>query len=304
MKIASALAAAVVAGGLSGCATVYGPALYKIDVDDACTPALATRKCAPSHGRPYVILDESVKTIPIVSGEPKVMDYLGRVVALGDSSGRPGITCGSTATAAFTAASIVQTTDDGEGGDIRMQVENEYFQTRKISASAKMDLISALKAVPNVPANIDDILAADLDVAFEQLETVSVKAVGEFRQYQISYDELNLLNVGIFSDVPEPRRAALAACRNQVFAPDGVAKARMYQALTGFYVESLKAESTKVSEISANLAAKVKAQAADANLADIQAALNAKSTEAIKKSVDPMFVVVAVSFWDPVYIPG
>lgn len=290
---------------LLGCQKVYGPALYLIEPEDACLPAFASRDCAPSHGSPYVILDKDAKTIPLVAGVPKVTDYLGRVLPDGDSSGAPGLPCGGTTTLAFPLQSAVETVRDEETGDVRMDVENDFFQTRKISANAKINIVEALKAVPHVPQNIGELLRADLEIAYDQLDTVSVKAVGQFQQWQLQSEELDMLNIGDFSTVTDPARlAALQACRAMVVPGAGIApRARMYQALTGFYVSSLKADSTSVQSITANLAAKVKATAPQADLGAIQASLNVTSTEAIRTSVSPMFVVVAVSFWKPIYIP-
>ncbi len=289
---------------LLGCQKVYGPALYLIEPEDACLPAFASRDCAPSHGAPYVILDEDAKTIPLIGGMPKVTDYLGRVLPDGDASGAPGLPCGGMTTLAFPIQSAVETLDDGSTGDVRMDVENDFFQTRKISVNAKINIVEALKAVPQIPQNIDELIQADLEIAYNQLDTVSVKAVGQFQQYQLRSEELDMLNVGDFSSVTSPERlAALQACRAMVRPGPGIRpRARMYQALTGFYVSSLKADSTSVQSITANLAAKVKAAAPAADLAAIQASLNVTSTEAIRTSVSPMFVVVAVSFWKPIYI--
>lgn len=292
---------------VGGCGTkVFGPALYKIPVATACTPAMATRNCAPSFGSPYIIANRQARLITLNGDTPRVMEYLGRVVETTNGAGVPGVTCGNLTTSPFDENAWVASDSDGQGGDVDFTVTNDLLRTTRISSNAKVNLVNALKLVPNVPQNIDQLLAGDLTAAYDRLETVTVSAQGRFQQYQLRYADLNALNIGDFSGVADSaKRAALTACRAQLIATDGgKPSARMYQALTGFLVTSLSIDTAAVTTVAGTLAAKVKTAAPEADLAQIRAELERTSIEAVRTRGNPVFVVTGLSFWQPIRIPA
>lgn len=303
-------ATALMAVGLTGCTTVYGPAERKMRVADVCTVWMAQYDCGPSASIPRVLLDRYPKTLLLDNGTPRVLDYLGTVVRRTDTSGRPGNNCGGQGAPALTTHSYYAPSKTEAGGDIEREVQDQYTLKRTSGAQAKVDLISAIEAA-GVPPSVTSQLEADIETTIERLDSASVTAKGTFRQYQIKPELIAAFNDGFFTDAvirsaiqPNASRGQIAAhrtrletCRAQLVDP--ARDARMYQAITGIHVHSYQANSSSVTTITASLAARVRALKPDVDMANLQLSLNSVATTLTNTTNKPLFVVVGTSFYTP-----
>lgn len=303
-------ATALMALGLTGCTTVYGPAERKMKVADVCTPWMAQYDCGPSASIPRVLLDRYPKTLLLDNGTPRVLDYLGTVVRRTDRSGQPGNNCANLGDGVLTRNSYYAPTREQAGGDIEREVTDQYTLKRTSGAQAKVDLIAAIEAA-GVPASVTSQLEADVETTIERLDSASVTAKGTFRQYQIKPELIRAFNAGTFSDAvirsaiqPDASASQIAAhrtqletCRAQLVDP--ARDARMYQAITGIHVHSYQANSGSITTITASLAARVRALKPDVDMANLQLSLNSVATTLTNTTNKPLFVVVGTSFYTP-----
>lgn len=306
----SIAATALMAIGLTGCATVYGPAERKMKVAEVCTVWMAQYDCGPSASVPRVLLDRYPKTLLLDNGTPRVLDYLGTVVRRTDRSGRPGNNCANLGDGVLTRHSFHAPTPTEAGGNIEREITDQYTRKRTSGAQAKVDLIAAIEAA-GVPASVTSQLEADIETTIERLDSASVTAKGTFRQYEIKRDLVRAFDAGTFSDdvilaTIQPNasptqiaahRTRLETCRAQLVDP--ARDARMYQAITGIHVHSYQANSSSVTTITASLAARVRALKPDVDMANLQLSLNSVATTLTNTTNKPLFVVVGTSFYTP-----
>jgi hypothetical protein len=266
-----------IASLLSGCATVSVPVNRKVPVKQACGP-LADRRCAPSMGN-ALPLTQQYKTIEVdVSGQPRLMSYLGTIVARDNRRGEPGAICGGGAMSRFT-------NEDRTASVFSNTIELVYTLEQKIDLGIKADLTEAMVA-SGVPVQITQRVQADLDASISQLKNQVVNATARLSEYQIKPEVLSELD----ASVTDGRfQQCLAELRTGNW--------RLYQAVSGFYVSDGRLDSTTTNTIIANLVARVKLADPSVDAAKLSIGLNSVATQRIKTAIEPYFVVVGASFY-------
>lgn len=297
------VASVVVVALFAGCETVQLPNGEEIRAQKVCGDFSET-KCAPL-GSPRLPLNKTPVPLAVTEGGPKVLDYLGMLGSVNDTTGnRTYDVCGD---------------ESGRISPFRMshlempfsqKVEYSFASNSDELASVKANLISALSEL-GLSDEILDRLAVNVGASFDRLRSSTSATEMEFRYYRLNSEVMTALaNPG--------GDTSLESCRNEL---ENKTDSRLYKGLTGLYFFKSDFSDAAENLIRAELAALVKsaleeqavrgrASSADpsspASLATdseipvgVSTEVERLTTQAIKISTEPYFRVLGLEFWRP-----
>lgn len=275
---------------LSACGTtgkIPGPGDERISARDACGDERARRNCVPDTGGDFYLGHENFNILLRADGRPNVLTWLGTLQPVGNLTGERGTPCSNDGSSPF----VLETDVPGFGTDETPAI---YGRTRKavktvevtVSATLKGDLISAL-ATAGVPAAVINRLDATINAAVTGARNATFEVDGVYRQYQLRPSLLDML------DAPSPTGygTCIALLRSGEW--------QMYEAVTGWEISKATMSTQSVDTLTADLLARVAAEAPAVDIATLKANLTAKVTTGVTTADEPHFLIVGLSYWEP-----
>ena len=262
-----------------GCGTVPGPGYEPVQARIACGP-LAENYCAPNVGDSNPLRDKPGSITLDLEGNPRVLEYLGTIIPIDGAPGIRGANCGNTGQTPFRVDDIEPDYDN--------QIEQNVRAFRTSSGKISADIVAAMR-VAGVPRETIEGMEAEVEAAVDSIGSLTVRATGNFRQYQIRASILRNLE----SSEPDAR---LERCLDDI----RTGKWRLYQAITGWQVDIAEVNQRSTRGIVAELVGRVSSESLSVDIANLESSLNNIIYNQLSTSAGPHFILLGVSFWEPV----